>query len=110
MLSSNPLRLKADILKEKHVIDINIAKEKENAIIAGLIKSVKTITTKKGTTMAYVGLYDESDEIELRVFPELYISSRSLLKKNNIIIVKINRQKYKDEYVYISDEISMLED
>ena len=110
MLSSNPLRLKADILKEKHVIDINIAKEKENAIIAGLIKSVKTITTKKGTTMAYVGLYDESDEIELRVFPELYISSRSLLKKNNIIIVKINRQKYKDEYVYISDEISILED
>ena len=110
MLSSNPLRLKADILKEKHVIDINIAKERDNAIIAGLIKSIKTITTKKGTTMAYVGLYDESDEIELRVFPELYISSRSLLKKNNIIIVKINRQKYKDEYVYISDEISMLED
>ena len=110
MLSNNPLRLKKDVLKEKQVIDINIAKERDNAKIAGLIKKVKTITTSKGTTMAYVTLYDESDEIELRVFPELYISSRSLLKKNNIIIVKMNKQKYKGDFVYIADEITALEE
>ena len=110
MLSNNPLRLKADVLKAEQVIDINIAKEMETAKIAGLIKKVKTIVTSKGSTMAYVTIYDESDEIELRVFSELYLSTRSLLKKNNIIIVNINRQKYKGNFVYIAEQISSLEE
>ena len=110
MLSSNPLRLKSDLLKAEQVIDISIAKEMINAKIAGLIKKIKTIVTSKGTNMAYVTIYDESDEIELRVFPELYIASTSLLKKNNIIIVKMNKQKYKGNDVYIADQISPLEE
>ena len=110
MLSNNPLSLKADVIKTKNTTSIDVAKTMNEATIAGMIRSVKTTNTRKGETMAYVTIYDENDEIELRVFPELYIASRSLLKKNNIIIVKINKQEYKGHDVYISDEISPLEE
>ena len=110
MLSDNPLHYKADILRSKNIIPITDAKEDKSAKIAGLVRSVKTISTKKGSTMAFVKIADETDEIELTVFSDVYVKSIALLEKNKLIIVDIKREIRGEEIDYIASTIAPLED
>ena len=110
MLSNNPLHYKADILRAKKIISITDAKERKTAKVAGLIRNVKTISTKKGSTMAFVKLVDEADEIELTVFSDLYLKSISLLEKNKLIIADIRLEKRNDDIDYICTNIEPLEE
>ena len=110
MLSNNPLHYKADILRAKKIDSISDAKEMKSAKIAGLIRSVKTISTKKGTTMAFVKLADEADEIELTVFSDEYVRSIALLEKNKLIIASIKAERRNDNIDYICNHIEPLEE
>ena len=110
MLSNNPLHYKKDILVAKKVTPIVSAKEEINAKIAGLVRSVKTIATKKGSTMAFVKLVDETGEIEITLFPETYVEALPLLEKNSLIIAKIKREKRDDNFDYIASAIEPLEE
>ena len=108
MLSNNPLHYKADLLKSKNIVPIADAKEQKNAKIAGLIRSIKVI--QKKSTMAFVKLADESDEIELKIFASVYTESVELLEKNRLIIVEISKELYNDNVDYIAKNIAPLED
>ena len=110
MLSSSPLHYKADILRAKKINAIVDAKETKNAKVAGLIRSVKTISTKKGATMAFVKLADETDEIELTVFSDEYLKSVALLEKNKLIIASIKAEKRNDSIDYVCNQIEPLEE
>ena len=110
MISDNPLHYKADILRNKKIINITDAKEMRTAKIAGLVRSVKTISTKKGSTMAFVKLVDEADEIELTVFSDVYVKSVSLLEKNKLIIADIKSERRNDDIDYIANSIEPLEE
>ena len=110
MLSNSPLHYKADILRAKKINAIVDAKEAKNAKVAGLIRSVKTISTKKGATMAFVKLADETDEIELTVFSDEYLKSVALLEKNKLIIASIKAEKRNDSIDYICNQIEPLEE
>ena len=110
MLSNNPLHYKADILRAKNVTPIASAKEEFSSKVAGLVKGVKTISTKKGSTMAFVKIMDETGEMEITLFPETYLASIALLDKNNIIIAEVKREKRDDNYDYIGQKIEPLEE
>lgn len=110
MLSNNPLHYKTDILKAKNVTPIVSAKEEYSALVAGLVRSVKTISTKKGATMAFVKLVDETGEIELTLFPETYVEGISLLEKNSLVIANIKREKRDENIDYICNKLEPLED
>ena len=110
MLSNSPLHYKADILRAKKIIAISDAKEVKTAKIAGLVRNVKTISTKKGATMAFIKLADETDEIELTIFSEVYQKSIALLEKNKLIIATIKAEKRNDDIDYICNQIEPLEE
>ena len=82
----------------------------KSAKIAGLVRSVKTISTKKGATMAFVKLADETDEIELTIFSDEYLKSVALLEKNKLIIVNIKQERRNDDIDYICNQIEPLEE
>ena len=110
MLSNSPLHYKADILRSKNIVSISDAKENRTAKIAGLIRGIKTISTKKGGTMAFVKLADETDEIELTIFSDLYVSKIALLEKNKLIIAEIKRQRRNESIDFVADTIAPLEE
>ena len=109
MLSDNPLRYKKDLLEKENTISIMEAKNKRESVIAGIIKEKKIISTKKGTPMAFIKIFDEVDEIEITIFPTTYSECSSILEKNNIVVAKIRRDKKGDEINYLADEIHLLE-
>ncbi|HEY2004425.1 MAG TPA: DNA polymerase III subunit alpha [Candidatus Saccharimonadia bacterium] len=54
--------------------------------IGGLITTVRKITTKTGSVMAFVGLEDKTGVTELIVFPKAYEKSPEVFESDNIII------------------------
>ena len=53
---------------------------------------------------------DETDEIELTLFPEAYQEGISLLEKNSLIIATIKREKRDDNYDFICNKVEPLEE
>ena len=111
MLSDNPLKYKADLLKEKGIIKISEAKNSKNTVdICGIIKSVKVIHTKKGTSMAFVKIFDETGEEELTIFPTVFADNFSKIEKNNIVVIKGHCEERNGEASFLVDNIDLLED
>jgi DNA polymerase-3 subunit alpha len=54
--------------------------------VGGLITTVRKILTKKGDTMAFVGLEDKTGITELIVFPKAYQQSPQVFETDNIIM------------------------
>jgi DNA polymerase-3 subunit alpha len=57
----------------------------KKATIGGLISTVRTIVTKSGTKMAFVGLEDKTGEGEVIIFPNLYEQIGAKLVQDAVI-------------------------
>lgn len=110
MLSNNPLLYKKEQLLSKGVIPIVDALEEAKSTVAGIIVYKKVISTRKGTPMAFIKIFDESGEMEFTIFSKLYAEKNSLLERNSIIVAKVNRQINKDEISFVADDIEKLEE
>jgi DNA polymerase-3 subunit alpha len=111
MLSNNPLHFKKDLLVAKNVTPILDAFNGSDTFkVAGIVKSKKTITTKKGQTMAFIKIFDETGDLEIIVFPDLYLKHVLTLVKNNIVVIEGKIETKKDEANFIANEISLLEE
>ena len=85
-------------------------KEKEEVKIAGIIRSKKTINTKKGAPMAFIKVFDETGELEITVFPNLYQDVMSFMNKNEIIVVSGHYEGREEDRDFIASKIERLED
>lgn len=88
----------------------------QKVTVGGLITTVRTIVTKSGSKMAFVGLEDKTGESEVIVFPKLYERLGAALAQDAIvkIIGTINArdrdEKMTDEAKLIADQIDILSD
>lgn len=78
--------------------------------IAVIIKKVKIIKTKNKEAMATCLVQDDTAQIEVVVFPRVYVKYLYLLKVNQAVIIKGHFQNKDDEISFISDEIELLEE
>jgi DNA polymerase-3 subunit alpha len=110
MLSNNPLHFKKDLLLANNVKPIVEADTSNTFRVAGIVKTKKTITTKKGTPMAFIKLFDETGEMEIVIFPDLYANHITTTEKNNILVISGKVERKQDETTFLADEISLLEE
>ncbi len=84
--------------------------------VGGLVSTVRTIVTKAGTKMAFVGIEDKTSEAELIVFPRLYEQLGDSLQQDAIVKVAgtINARdrdgNMTDEAKVIADEVNIVTD
>ncbi|HEU4830877.1 MAG TPA: OB-fold nucleic acid binding domain-containing protein, partial [Candidatus Saccharimonadales bacterium] len=57
----------------------------KKATIGGLVSTVRTIVTKTGSKMAFVGIEDKTDESEIIIFPNLYEQIGAKLVQDAVI-------------------------
>ena len=76
-----------------------------NVVMAGMINSLRTITTKKGDPMAFVQLEDLQGQCEVVVFPRTYAEYRDLLEPDNVILVKGKAQSREGRTTVLADSI-----
>ena len=88
----------------------------KKATIGGLVSTVRTIVTKNGSKMAFVGIEDKTDEGEIIVFPNLYAEIGAKLAQDVVIRAtgKISARdrdgNLGDEAKLIADEIIIVSD
>ena len=110
MLSSNPLDYKKDQLTKLGVKSINDADRYHTCKIAGVIKEVRRLKTKKGDQMAIVKIYDQTGDLDVMIFPKTYDIVKGNLVKNIIVIITGKFDNKREEESFIADNIEKLED
>jgi DNA polymerase-3 subunit alpha len=71
-----------------NLISIRDAKQSQQQIgTGGMIRQVRVIQTKAGQAMAFATLYDETDTLDLVIFPKLYAAVGPLLERGKLVIV-----------------------
>ena len=78
----------------------------ENVKIAGVIREVREILTKKGSKMAFVKLEDSTGMIELVIFPRIYQSSKNFWLDNNPVLVSGKVDSRNDTPTLIVETVS----
>jgi DNA polymerase III subunit alpha len=68
-------------------VDITEELKGTSVVVAGLIADVRTITTKKGETMAFIKLEDLQGAVDLTVFPQLFKERRDLWTNDKIVVI-----------------------
>ena len=81
----------------------------KKATIGGLITTVRTIITKSGTKMAFVGLEDKTGEGEVIVFPNLYEQVGAKLVQDAVIRAS-GKVSARDRDGNLGDEAKMIAD
>ncbi|MDD5041123.1 MAG: DNA polymerase III subunit alpha [Candidatus Peribacteraceae bacterium] len=88
-VSSHPLAgLKKYIGKKAQlIVDLSVKDSGKKVKIAGLVESIKRITTKKGETMAVILLEDPTGKIEATLFPRVYAEFAQILELPDSVMV-----------------------
>ncbi len=98
-VSEHPLDAVRDQLRRR--VDIPLAelerrRDGEVLTIAGIVSTLKQLTTKKGDPMVFARLDDLTGNAEVVVFNSVYAASRELLEADRILVVK-GRVDHKQE-------------
>ncbi len=117
-ISSHPLDNYDTYFEEQTIPLTKVTPELDGkkATIGGIITTVRTIVTKNGSKMAFVGLEDKTSEGEIIVFPNLYSDIGAKLAQDTIIRAtgKISARdrdgNLGDEAKMIADEIIIVSD
>lgn len=108
LLSMSPLFTKEQVIQERGLLSINEALAKPNGgAAAAIILNVKQITTKKGSKMMFVTIYDQYAQIECTVFEREISQCYQLLRAGQMIEIYIHKDNYK-EGSYIGERIKAL--
>lgn len=99
-LSNHPLKL----LKTNGFMKINNIKKYKETMkvkIIGVISSIKRVITKKNEIMLYVNLEDDTDKIEIVVFPSVYKENSINWEEGEIISIigTFDPQKNSDQII-----------
>jgi DNA polymerase-3 subunit alpha len=110
-LSSHPLSDYENFLSEKSMpfSEVKPALEGMSVDLGGSIADIREITTKSGSKMAFVKLSGVDGEIELVVFPKVYLEDPEIWKRDAVILARGKLSSGRDNGRG-GDELKMLVD
>lgn len=117
-ISAHPLD-SFDAFFEEQTVPLHSVKpdvDGRTVTVGGIVTTARTIVTKSGSKMAFLGIEDKTDETEIIVFPKLYEQLGESLRQDAIIKVtgKVNAKDRSgvmlDEAKIIADEINIVSD
>ena len=111
-LSGHPLDRFDKLRKPFHVESMVDLIEGNYVKILGAIKTSREIRTKKGEKMAFLDMVDQTAELSVTVFPELYRTKRTILEQDGIYLIegKVERSTFNQQLQLIARKIERAED
>ncbi len=110
-LSSHPLDPYEMYLSEQTVSFDKILPEHSGKIVTvgGLVSTIRAITTKNGSKMAFVAIEDKTADGEIIVFPKLFSDIAEELTQDAIIKVK-GKASFQDRNGQLTEELKIIAD
>ncbi len=108
-LSRHPLEDYQLILSELSLPISSVTAEHDGKVVkvGGAIEEVREITTKNGQKMAFVKITDQSNQIELVLFPSVYQQTLGIWVRDRVVLAK-GKVSSKDRQGNDSGEIKIL--
>jgi DNA polymerase-3 subunit alpha len=111
-LSGHPLTRYEDLLSKfttADAISIKEAPDGASVRIGGLVRSTKTIKTKKGELMGFATIEDMHGAVDVTVFSRVYSAASGLLTEDAAVLVQGQVQKDEQSVKLVADTIIPLE-
>ncbi|MGO4529320.1 DNA polymerase III subunit alpha [Paenibacillus sp. 2TAF8] len=110
-LSGHPLDDYEDVLASSgadRIMELTEAADDTMAVAAGMVVSVKSITTKQGKAMAFMELEDQVERCEVVLFPEVWRRSQQHVGKGELLVVRAKVQQQDEGFKLLAEEVSPL--
>jgi DNA polymerase-3 subunit alpha len=112
-VSEHPLQAIRDQLRKRTdctIAELERRRDGEIVTVAGIVASLKQMTTKKGDPMVFAGLEDVTGGTEVVAFNSVYAQARELLVADRVLVVKGRiDHKQQGETKLIAIEVSAFE-
>jgi len=111
-ITGHPLSGHEDLLQKFTNTNSTELKERNDGDIiriGGIVRSTKTIKTKKGDLMAFVTIEDLHGSFEITIFSTVYVKIYDLLSDDNPIIVQGRVQKDENAVKILADTVIPME-
>ncbi|MUG87495.1 DNA polymerase III subunit alpha [Paenibacillus timonensis] len=92
----------------ERLMDLAEAPDESRAVVAGMVVSVKTITTKQGKAMAFMELEDQIERCEVVLFPEVWRRSAAHVSKGALLALRGVVQQQDEGFKLLADEVAPL--
>lgn len=90
------------------LMDLAEAPDDTRTVVAGMVVSVKTITTKQGKAMAFMELEDQIERCEVVLFPEVWRRSAAHVEKGALLALRGVVQQQDEGFKLLADEVAPL--
>ncbi|AZK48105.1 DNA polymerase III subunit alpha [Paenibacillus lentus] len=110
-LSGHPLDDYDELLVaegSERLMDLGESPDGSRVVVAGMVVSVKTITTKQGKAMAFMELEDQVERCEVVLFPEIWRRSGELVAKGALLALRATVQQQDEGFKLLADELAPL--
>lgn len=91
-----------DIEPISHLADLP---EGRDAVIAGMVVSLKEIVSKKGQQMAFIEVEDRIDKVEVVLFPTLWRTAKSQVAKGSLLVLRGKVQQEEEASKLLADQV-----
>ncbi|MCH1640220.1 DNA polymerase III subunit alpha [Paenibacillus timonensis] len=92
----------------ERLMDLAEAPDETRTVVAGMVVSVKTITTKQGKAMAFMELEDQIERCEVVLFPEVWRRSAAHVEKGALLALRGVVQQQDEGFKLLADEVAPL--
>src|SRR5437660_745518 len=90
-LSDHPLRrISAELAKlsDTQAVEVTSALQDTEGRVAGLVREVRRVVTRKGQIMAYATLEDLTGSVDVVLFPRVFEQTRLLFEPDKVVVVQ----------------------
>ncbi|MGG1933138.1 DNA polymerase III subunit alpha [Paenibacillus macerans] len=110
-LSGHPLDDYDELLEQEgadRLMDLAEAADESRTVVAGMVVSVKAITTKQGKAMAFMELEDQIERCEVVLFPEVWRRCSAHVSKGALLALRATVQLQDEGFKLLADEVAPL--
>lgn len=110
-ISAHPLDFYELYLSEQTVplASLSASDDNKKVTVGGIINTIRTIVTKNGSKMAFVGIEDKSSTGEIIVFPSVYKDTADIYK-NDVVIKVDGTVNARDRDGKVTSEVKVMAD
>ncbi|MWV44023.1 DNA polymerase III subunit alpha [Paenibacillus sp. HJL G12] len=92
------------------LMDLAEAADESYAVVAAMVISVKTITTKQGKAMAFMEVEDQIERCEVVLFPEVWRRSSPNIEKGALLALRAKVQQQDEGFKLLAEDVLPLDD
>ncbi|MFD0620299.1 DNA polymerase III subunit alpha [Paenibacillus sp. GCM10027629] len=111
-ISGHPLDDHDEMLSKlelDRLMDLTEAPDESEVVVAGMVVSLKQISTKQGKMMGFMELEDRISRTEVVLFPKVWERCHDLIDKGALLAVRAKLQQQDEDFKLLADDVAPLD-